>query len=445
MLTSKFFSFIWDKKPDKICRKDIIKPLKLGGLDMVQVDVFWNALKFSWYRRLITSNDIWPKILLAELSANNVTSTDQILFAGPSELKSWGKTIKNPFWSEVLSIGADMITEMSYAKPEQFTLFPLLNNPLFKIGNRTLSVERLGIANRTYFQIADLMHPETNTLFTAEGFREFHNSNITTRSYNAIANSVERALAKLNIHWGLVEPHSAPRQSILIAVACRSEKGCSQYYKILMCRKIQSRDTSKQEAKWHAELGCTLSVNFWDSSQHFVANIKNNNDQKYFQYQIVRGMLKTNTVVTHFVALVPETCSFGCQMRETISHLFWQCQISSNFWTELTHYVTRTLRMPFELTKLNILFGEHNETVSSVKNVLILTGKKYIWLCKFRQLRPTLLNFTKYLLQHLATLKMISCIKNSEPVFNDQWGYIVVSLTAYVADHEIPATPPPSP
>ena len=65
MLTSKFFSFIWDKKPDKICRKDIIKPLKLGGLDMVQVDVFWNALKFSWYRRLITSNDIWPKILLA--------------------------------------------------------------------------------------------------------------------------------------------------------------------------------------------------------------------------------------------------------------------------------------------------------------------------------------------------------------------------------------------
>ena len=91
---------------------------------MVQVDMFLEALKFSWYRRLITSDDIWPNILLCELSDKNVTSIEQILFAGPSELKSWAKSIKNPFWSEVLTIGAKMITETLYAKPEQFTLLP---------------------------------------------------------------------------------------------------------------------------------------------------------------------------------------------------------------------------------------------------------------------------------------------------------------------------------
>ena len=175
------------------------------------------------------------------------------------------------------------------------------------------------------------MHPETNTMFTVEGFREFYNSNISLRSYTAITNSIERGLASLNIHWGLIETHCAPRQSILTAVACRAKKGCSPYYKILMCKTIQSRDTSKQEAKWHAELGCTLSVKFWDACQLFVANIKNNNDQKYFQYQIVRGMLKTNAIVTHFVALVPETCSFGCQSRELISHLFWLCPVRKGF------------------------------------------------------------------------------------------------------------------
>ena len=93
----QLFKFIWDGKPDKICRKDIIKPVKKGGLGMVQVDVFWESLKFSWYRRLTSSEDTWPKILLSELSMNQVTSINQILFAGPSELKNWAKTIKNPF------------------------------------------------------------------------------------------------------------------------------------------------------------------------------------------------------------------------------------------------------------------------------------------------------------------------------------------------------------
>ena len=120
---------------------------------MVQVDVFWESLKFSWYRRLTSSEDTWPKILLSELSINQVTSINQILFAGPSELKNWAKTIKNPFWSEILTIGAKMITEASYAKPELFSLFPLFHNPLFKIGNRTINPARINIPNNPDLQI----------------------------------------------------------------------------------------------------------------------------------------------------------------------------------------------------------------------------------------------------------------------------------------------------
>ena len=49
VLNAMFFKFLWDNKPDKICRKDVIKPVKKGGLGMTKVDTFWDALKFSWY------------------------------------------------------------------------------------------------------------------------------------------------------------------------------------------------------------------------------------------------------------------------------------------------------------------------------------------------------------------------------------------------------------
>ena len=31
VLNTMFFKFLWDNKPDKICRKDVIKPVKNGG------------------------------------------------------------------------------------------------------------------------------------------------------------------------------------------------------------------------------------------------------------------------------------------------------------------------------------------------------------------------------------------------------------------------------
>ena len=242
-LNSTLFKFIWDGKPDKVSRKDIIKPVCKGGLGMVQVDVFWKALKFSWFCRLATTNDIWPQILLSELAQENVTSTSQILFAGPSELKSWANRIRNLFWKEVLKIGAETITEASYAKPEQFSLFPICNNPLFKIGNRTISPDRFDNCDQPVLQIADLLHPETNTLFTRDGFCQRYNCNIPLCSYNAITNSIDRAITKLNINWGIIETHPAPRQSLITAISCRARKGCSPYYKLLMCRTIESRYT----------------------------------------------------------------------------------------------------------------------------------------------------------------------------------------------------------
>ena len=120
---------------------------------MVQIDVFWQALKFSWFRRILSTNDSWPQILTNSLGMERNATINDIMFAGPSELKSWSKNVSNPFWKEILNIGSTMITEYNYAKPEQFALFPLLNNPIFKIGNRVIQNERFHGTNKPILQV----------------------------------------------------------------------------------------------------------------------------------------------------------------------------------------------------------------------------------------------------------------------------------------------------
>ena len=255
------------------------------------------------------------------------------------------------------------------------------------------------------------------------------------RSYNALTSCIERAIAKLNIHWGQIEAHPAPRQSTLTAIASRAKKGCSPYYRLLMCRTIQSRDTRKQEEKWHQHLNGILSVNFWDQCHHFVNRIKNNNEIKYFQYQIVRGSLKTNSIVSHFVPLVRETCSFGCQQEvETIPNLFWNCPVVQTFWESLANFAETTFHITIELSNLRVLFGIHDEPTDSVQNTIILTAKKFIWRQKFIPLNPCLNLYLKYLKTHLEIVKLTWTFKNLEHIYNDQWGNIFDSLNQYLQD-----------
>ena len=48
-----FYNFLWNGGPDRIKRIVIVKNLKAGGLRMVNISEFINALKISWLRRVI--------------------------------------------------------------------------------------------------------------------------------------------------------------------------------------------------------------------------------------------------------------------------------------------------------------------------------------------------------------------------------------------------------
>ena len=56
--------FLWgDKKSVKVSKEDACLTQKAGGLGMTSIKEFWEALKFSWIRRALNTEDTWPNIL----------------------------------------------------------------------------------------------------------------------------------------------------------------------------------------------------------------------------------------------------------------------------------------------------------------------------------------------------------------------------------------------
>ena len=92
------YTFLWRGKPYRINREDSFLPLVKGGLKMLNIYEFWDSLKLSWIRRLMTSNGAWQKILQLNLLYIGYETKD-IWFGGPSLIEKIAeKFIK---WKEI--------------------------------------------------------------------------------------------------------------------------------------------------------------------------------------------------------------------------------------------------------------------------------------------------------------------------------------------------------
>ena len=125
----RFLNFIWNNKPDKINRKQIVSSYQDGGLKMVDVELFCNALKMTWIRRVILNKCIDVKHLMQSFLKKSL-----LLDFGDKYYLSLAQSVENPFWKDVfyavhLLIRADATNWLSK---------PLWKNSSIQIGRDSL-------------------------------------------------------------------------------------------------------------------------------------------------------------------------------------------------------------------------------------------------------------------------------------------------------------------
>lgn len=188
---------------------------------------------------------------------------------------------------------------------------------------------------------ADLLklHGPSWTFISAEELANTWGDNFNLDEYIQIRYIINTTLQGLHINLGnlnILKPNRPPILNLILM----SVKGCSTWTKLLKQKFFKSSNLVKYESKWDTRLNAIQGVFFWNKCYNFTKNILFNNRIKWFHYQIIRGSLKTNYIVSKFTDISP-LGTFCNQDDEKIEHLLWECNFSRDFYTNvLPHYKT---------------------------------------------------------------------------------------------------------
>ena len=161
-----------------------------------------------------------------------------------------------------------------------------------------------------------------------------------------------------------------------------------------------------RESKWEDKLGQLQGVPFWDRCYKNTSLIFFDNRVKWLQYQIVRGTLKTNAIISKFIPNIGPRCTFCDNDSETLLHLFWNCPIVYSFLREISEQAHRAnILYVVEDNVKKFLFCNGNTNVG-LNFIFKLYLKYYIWITRCKKNILNVDNFFEWYNKEVNILKL---------------------------------------
>ena len=118
-------------------------------------------------------------------------------------------------------------------------------------------------------------------------------------------------------------------------------------------------------------------------------------------------------------------CDFCNMHEETILHLFWECQISRDFWNRVEMLLNNkgfNITVNYEKISLG-MFSLKNE--NNIVNYILILAKYFIFRSKYEKIIPNIDKFIKYLYKRQEIEKIIAFKKDKLIVHNEKWSKLM--------------------
>lgn len=367
-INSILFEFLWHSKVDKVKRETIVQDYTVGGLKMLHVANFIDSLKLSWIKRLYQSSGKWKCILIKSININ------RLLDIGGTFIQVSTDICDNLFWKDVLKAWGRLENSenMKTIKGKSLLLTPVWYNCNITIGGKTIFYPHW--YEKGVYLIGDFVKDfSNNTLFSYEEFIQKFNINTDFLKYYAIISAIRKSLQNYNIvEYKFIRPTLPVHISIFLDI----NKGSKRFYGIL--NNIKSL-VSKGREKWGEHFDFTNDD--WLAIYTLPFQVTKSSKFQWLQFRISHNILTTNSFLFKVRILDSPLCTLCNAERETIVHLFWECDEVQNLLQSLDRLLD-ALYIPFTVNKQTILFGKiDNGTnlIYSIDNQIILLIKQYIY------------------------------------------------------------------
>lgn len=377
-----------------------------GGLKMINVKNFIIALKTTWIRRLIMQDSKYKHIFELQYAKINSLIHRGSEFAYKLKIRG-----KNKFWNDILD---SWIILQSQMKPQAFSDILGMNlwdNQFLKIQNETVFYPKWW-AKKIYL-IKDLMNVDGN-LLDFNGFVEKYELNINFMEFFSIRTVIETYIKSsgLGFQNSSVMDCQVPFN---IKQIVKHQKGCREVYKVLNDKDINS----KNKQKWEEDLNEELD---WKSIYILPAKCSNNTKIHWFQYRIIHRILATNDLLYKYKIKQDNLCSFCKTSRETLIHLFWDCEIVQEFWENVETWIAEKSDYIIIADELSCIFGLfRTEFYNITINYILILTRYYIYKCKIKNKKLNMKTWKHEVKNFIMIEKMTAIKKSRYDKFTQEW------------------------
>ena len=400
-INKTLYDFLWNKNP-KIKKTVVIKKYIEGGLNMINLNAFVNALKSTWIRRLLLNESKWQELIKIHINLEMLTSCNV------EYIQDILSTLNNQFWKDVLKSFLDINYETEIGEEQ------ILKSPLFY--NRNIKIDRKYVFYKTWYDkgirfVNDLVNQ--NGSFYSYQEVGIDGSPLNILKYQGFIDSLKHFLSHTQIK--LTKKVQDPFIPSHIKVFLQQKSGTQAMYNEL--NKNYDEPTSKR--RWNEKFNFTDQE--WKKIYNYPFNIIKYPAIQWFQTSINHNILVTNNLLFKMKIKKDSSCYYCHSQKETITHLFWTCERIQAFLKELVQWLNNN-DIHCDFVEEFFIFGlDRLNIITKPLNIIILYAKYFIYTTRCNERQLVLEVYKKKLYQLFKILKDIALINNELTEFNKDW------------------------
>nr|XP_039255021.1 uncharacterized protein LOC120331908 [Styela clava] len=357
----------------------------LGGIDMIDVHSFIIAQKIKWVGFLLDDTKVckWKLVELNYLKNLDFTS----LLKG------------NLFWNSHFMKNIPFITirnmMLYWYKYKNIVLnVPILNQSIWY--NKKLQYSRKPFYISTWKEhgISELRHLIShNTFYTYFELLEEYSMQYNVddyRTYHKIIGSIPEDWN--DIVQSYVEICDFDFSEFLSTTT--ENYSCKNTYKIIIMKQFVSPNMYK--SFWQESFN--ISSVQWN--KYFINSYSSTIETKLrsFQMKLFYKAITLNNVLYGFGIVESNLCEF-CKLHiETLLHLFYYCEITSKFWSEIDQWIVfKTDNFNFDLSIKECFMGFDDIPEIQFINCVLLAARFFIYRCRIQKRKPNFDVFYKFI------------------------------------------------
>ena len=139
-----------------------------------------------------------------------------------------------------------------------------------------------------------------------------------------------------------------------------------------------------------------------------------------FQFQVLHRAVVTNVDLLKWKIKTEDLCTFCHRHPESLEHLLWECTISQILWTKVFVWLKSHTRINIRFTRTEVIIG-CNDAVPLLYNLVFLVVKRYIYVCRCRDMCPSFTEWKQRMKLEYDTEKLSAEIYGYSNTFDMKW------------------------